>query len=150
MAVTKKKVEINDFNLTLKIVTSWGEMDAFGHINNSVFFRYFENIRIKYFQQCQILFNEESAIKPILSETHCKFIKPIYFPQSIIACAKTLSFTNNSFTMQYAIFESEDKSCIALGTGTITSFNYNTKKRSPLPKKWRSSIEKIDSFLKNH
>ena len=48
----------------------WGDMDAFGHINNSVYFRYFEDARIAYFDQIGVHEHKKQfGVGPILATT---------------------------------------------------------------------------------
>ena len=40
------------FPVILELPVQWGEMDAYGHVNNTVFFRYFESARMEYLRKC--------------------------------------------------------------------------------------------------
>ena len=42
---------LDDFAVTVRIPVQWGEMDAYGHVNNTVFFRYFESARVEYLER---------------------------------------------------------------------------------------------------
>ena len=56
-------------------------MDAFGHLNNIVYFRYFETARIHYFERCGFMATyEEDRIGAILHSTSCRFRRPLHFP----------------------------------------------------------------------
>ena len=48
-----------DYPVILSQDIIWGDMDAFGHINNTVYFRYFENVRIEYFNRIGVLEQKE-------------------------------------------------------------------------------------------
>ena len=54
---------LKDFPIVIEIPVAWGEMDAFGHVNNIIYFRYFESARLAYFHQTGYLkFVEEHGI----------------------------------------------------------------------------------------
>jgi acyl-CoA thioester hydrolase len=75
---------LEDLPVTVIIPVAWGEMDFFRHVNNTVFFRYFESARIVYLDR--IGFHEalaESGIGPILASTHARFRKPITYPDTV-------------------------------------------------------------------
>ena len=62
----------------------WGDMDAFQHINNAVYFRYFEDIRISYFERIKVIDHmNKTQIGPILASTKCDFRAPLTFPDTI-------------------------------------------------------------------
>ncbi|MHA2239162.1 MAG: acyl-CoA thioesterase, partial [Candidatus Hodarchaeales archaeon] len=42
---------LKEFPVTVQIPVAWGDMDSFGHVNNTKFFKYFETARIKYFEE---------------------------------------------------------------------------------------------------
>ena len=55
----------------------WGEMDAFQHVNNTVYFRYFESARIAYFGAVGYLeWMKAEGSGPILASTRCRFRRP--------------------------------------------------------------------------
>ena len=52
----------------------WGDMDAFQHVNNTIYFRWFETARIRYFEEIGFLEHlEATGVGPILAETSCRF-----------------------------------------------------------------------------
>ncbi|MBT8075182.1 MAG: thioesterase family protein, partial [Gammaproteobacteria bacterium] len=63
---------MNDLNARFPVVISqdlvWGDMDAFAHINNTVYFRYFEDVRIEYFKRIKVLeYMNRTQVGPILA-----------------------------------------------------------------------------------
>ncbi|MFW9798525.1 MAG: acyl-CoA thioesterase, partial [Candidatus Thorarchaeota archaeon] len=75
---------LDDFNFTVEIPIVWGDMDAFKHVNNTKFFRYFETARIKYFEKAGFIESmEKDSIGPILASISAKFIKPLFYPDTI-------------------------------------------------------------------
>ena len=48
--------------VTLEIPVQWGEMDAFGHVNNVVYLRWFESVRIAYFERCGVLEGDRKSV----------------------------------------------------------------------------------------
>ena len=60
---------------------AWGQMDAFRHLNNTAYFRFFESGRIAYFERLDLLeYMEVSGVGPILAATNCRFKIPSYVP----------------------------------------------------------------------
>ena len=138
------RLSINDFPVTKKIQVAWGEMDAFGHVNNCVFFRYFESSRIAYLDNMKLFDEPSSSLKPILARTSCKFISPIYFPDSLLVGAKVTKLSEDHYTMSYGIFQESTKKCMAIGDGTVFCFDYEKKQKVPLPESWSREITRIE------
>ena len=62
-----------DFPVVVQLPLHWGEMDAFGHLNNVVYFRYFETARIHYFERCGFMATyEQDRGGAILHSTSCR------------------------------------------------------------------------------
>ncbi|MBC62235.1 MAG: thioesterase [Zetaproteobacteria bacterium] len=142
----KKKITLENFSCSIDLRISWGEMDAYGHVNNCNYFRYFENSRIHYIAQMKKINSDCEQYKPILSRTSCKFIRPIYFPDNIIVGAKVEKLELDFYTMSYGIFQEESKKCMAIGEGTVVCFDYQNKKKVNLPESWKNAISQIEGF----
>ncbi|HEY5800236.1 MAG TPA: thioesterase family protein [Burkholderiaceae bacterium] len=60
----------------------WGDMDAMGHVNNTVYFRYLEQARIEWFGQIDAMANP-LGIGPVIINAHCTFMKQLKYPDRI-------------------------------------------------------------------
>ena len=74
-----------NFPVSVDIPVAWGEMDAFGHVNNVVFFRYFETVRIAYFERLLGSGFSSPDFMPILANTECSYKRPVVFPDTLQA-----------------------------------------------------------------
>ena len=94
----------------------WGDMDALQHVNNVEYFKYFQKVRIAYFEQnnSSMLFSE-SRISTILASTQCKFIYPLFYPDTISIGARVESMANDYFTMKYAVISNKNQRLAAIG-----------------------------------
>jgi acyl-CoA thioester hydrolase len=73
-----------DYPVVIEIPVAWGEMDAYGHVNNIVYFRYFETARIVYFGKLESPdFVNRNPLGPILASTSCRFRAPLAFPDHL-------------------------------------------------------------------
>ena len=138
----KKKKVLSDFKHSLKIKVSWGDMDALGHINNVVFFRYFEDIRISFFEKIKIDSKTDTFIGPVISDISCKFSRPIYYPSHIIAACSVCSVRDDRFVLSYGLFNEKDYICLAIGESTVMAFDFKSKVKVNLPLIWKEGLEK--------
>ena len=132
------------FPVSVKISVDWGEMDAFAHINNIHYFKYFEISRIKYFELTGIMqLKKETNIGPILAATSCSFKQPLSYPEEILVFAGVSSIGKTSFVLNYKI-EKENKTLVAEGDSTIVIYDYNSQVNVTVPPDIINNIETLE------
>jgi acyl-CoA thioester hydrolase len=137
---------LDDFNIRIDIPIVWGDMDAFNHVNNTRFFRYFETARIKYFEKAGFIETmEKKSIGPILASISAKFIKPLFYPDTVTVGTRVTSVEPTQFIMEY-IIESKSKGIAAIGESKIVVYDYKSSERTTLPDAVRNKIKEIDSI----
>ncbi len=140
--LVKQISTIKDYPITIQLSVQWGDMDSFNHVNNVMYFRYFESARIKYFEHLGFsTLNEE--IGPILAETNCRFWRPLTYPDVITVGARTVSIGKSSFVMEYLI-ESTKLGVVATGKGVIVTYDYKKAVKAPIPEHIRAKIEDLE------
>ncbi|MCP4869220.1 MAG: acyl-CoA thioesterase [Proteobacteria bacterium] len=139
-------VGMDAFPVTIEIPTRWGDLDAFQHVNNTVFFVYFESARIAYFDKLGYRDLVESTGKgPILAETSCRFRRPLKYPDQLTVGARVTDVGEDRFTMEYRIWSAELQTAAAKGTGLIVSYDYRAEARCPLPDVIRERIAALET-----
>ena len=137
--------QLQDFSLTVDIPVQWGELDAYGHVNNTVFFRYFESVRVLYLVKCGFAESyEKDKIGAILHSTECRFRKPLFYPDTITVAGKATKVDDDRFTMAYRIVSHAQNEVVADGAGTIVSFDYNKRAKASIPPAVRAAIAKLE------
>jgi acyl-CoA thioester hydrolase len=134
---------LGGFRIVIDVPVAWGEMDAFGHVNNIVFFRYFESARIAYLDA--IAFRGlDGAAGPILASTQCRFRRPLAYPDTVRVGARTTSLASDRFTMEYRIVSAAHADVAAEGSGIVVAYDYARAARTSLPEAVRARILEID------
>ena len=135
--------------VVIEIPVAWGEMDAFQHVNNIVYFRYFESARIAYFEKLDLLdFMKRTGIGPILATTSCRFKRPLSYPDRVLVKAKVTDIEGDRFLMQYLVFSTRHQQVAAEGDGWIVAFNYRENKKALIPEELRQRILDLESGTK--
>jgi len=136
----------NPFGVTVEAPVSWGDLDAFKHVNNTIYFRWFESARIRYFQEVGFLEHlEATGIGPILAETTCRFRLPLTYPDVVTASAEAIDLGEDRFTMRYRVHSRQHGRLAAEGEGRIVCFDYRNNCKAPLPANIRAAIEAVES-----
>lgn len=132
---------LHDYPVTIQIPVAWGEMDAFQHVNNVVYFRYFESARIAYFDAIEVMkVMENTGVGPILAETRCRYRIPLTFPDTVMVGARVSSLAPKGFMMRYAVVSRRHGQLAAEGDGRIVTIDYARGGKVPLPKDVRERI----------
>ena len=119
----------------------WGDMDAFQHINNTVYFRYFEDARMAYFDQAKIIEHmERSRIGPILASTRCDFRAPLIYPDKIQIAMYVEDIQLKRFTMKYLVYSESLDQVAAEGDGLAVYYDYRHKTSCEIPEEVLTTI----------
>lgn len=137
---------LKPFPVTLKLPVQWGDMDAYGHVNNTIFFRFFESARMAYFERCGFIQSHiDDRIGAILHSTSCRFRKPLFYPDTVEIGARVTLFETDRFTMEYLIVSTGSNEVVAEGSGIIVSFDYKEGKKTAVPEIVRQKVEELEN-----
>jgi len=135
-----------DYPVVIEIPVAWGEMDAYGHVNNIVYFRYFETARMAYFEKLASAdFVGRNPLGPILASTSCRFRAPLAFPDRLSVGARVARVDEDRFVMFYAVYSHSLQRIAAEGEGTIVCFDYRENRKAPLPAELRLRISELEN-----
>src|SRR5215210_2973218 len=125
---------LEGYPVIIEIAVAWGEMDSLQHVNNIVYFRYFESARMAYFHELDIWsYMDETGVGPILASTECKFRIPLSYPDTVSVGTRITNVEEDRFLMKYAVISHQHQRIAAEGTGIIVSYDYRLKRKAPLP-----------------
>ncbi|MCB9785273.1 MAG: acyl-CoA thioesterase [Deltaproteobacteria bacterium] len=116
-------------------------MDAFQHVNNTVYLRWFESARIACFERTGFDAHMRAhRVGPILAETSCRFRRPLAYPDRVIAGTRISDLGDDRFTMEYAVWSHALGEVAATGTGLVVCYDYAAARRCPLPDAIRAAL----------
>jgi acyl-CoA thioester hydrolase len=127
--------------VVIDVPVAWGEMDALRHVNNIVYFRYFESARIAYFEKLRFWeFMNQTGVGPILASIQCKFKIPLTYPDTVSVGTRIPSIQQDRFVMEYRAVSHKSQAIAAEGEGVVVSYNYRESKKTPLPEEMKQRI----------
>jgi acyl-CoA thioester hydrolase len=131
-----------EFPTTIAIPVQWGDQDAFAHVNNTVYLRWFESSRIAYFGPDGLhAMMAREKIGPILASITCHFRRPITYPDTVRVGARITRIGRTSMTMEHRLIVESSGAVAAEGTSTIVVFDYAANRPHPVPDRIRAEIE---------
>ncbi len=118
----------------------WGDMDAMGHVNNTIYFRYLEQARIAWFDAV-IGPVRPDACGPILAHVACDFIKPLVYPGDIWIRQDITRVGRSSVEMDLAIWRNDAPGDLyARGHSVVVWMDYQAKRSVPWPDELRARM----------
>lgn len=134
--------ELADYQFSHSIPVFWGDQDAFGHVNNTVYFRWMEIARIEYFEWAGL--NEllaQAGIGPILASIKCDFRRQLKYPDTVIVAGKVASMGGASVKMTHLVYSEAQKAIAAEGDSVIVTFDYAAQRPVRIPDPIRVKID---------
>ncbi len=121
------------------------DLDALGHVNNAVFFTYFEEGR-KQFSKKVFGVSDISEFKFIMAHIQCDFIRPIQFNNHVILQMWVRDIGTKSFSFKYRLVDFSDQAMVyATGESIQVCYDYEKNRSIEVPQKMR---EKLTRYLK--
>jgi acyl-CoA thioester hydrolase len=136
---------LEGFPVVVVCPVQWGEMDAYQHVNNGVYFRWFETGRSAYFDEAGLWSAEgPRGVAPILHSVSCRYRAPLTYPDEVEIGVRVASRGADRFEVEHAIYSRRLARVVAEGRGVVVSYDYDEGAKAPLPAAWLAAIERIE------
>ena len=137
---------LKTYPVVIETPVAWGEMDSLQHVNNIVYFRYFESVRIAYFERLGLMdYMDETGVGPILAATECQFRIPLTYPDTVSVGARVSEIETDRFVMHYVAVSHQHEKAAAEGEGLIVAYDYRARRKATLPEEIRRRIETLEA-----
>ncbi|EQA44674.1 acyl-CoA thioester hydrolase, YbgC/YbaW family [Leptospira broomii serovar Hurstbridge str. 5399] len=126
------KPEKYPYSLFQKV--AWGDMDAFGHVNNVVYAKYFETARASFFEERKLWESPQKPNEggPVITHIEMDYRKQVRFPETIEITIKVESAGNRSFSMLCTMWNAQGE-CVLTGHADFLWFNFLTGRPTAIP-----------------
>ena len=127
--------------LTFEMVipVRWGDMDAMGHVNNTIYFRYFEIVRLEWLYAVGAASSPGAGQGPLIVNAFCNFLRQIEYPGDILA-RQYVGEVGSSSLDTWITLERTDRPGVryAEGGARMVWVDYAAQKSVPLPARVRA------------
>ena len=132
------------YPLIVEQAVTWGDMDAHGHVNNVVYFRYMENARVEFYRRIgKYEFEGRTGITLVVKSTGCRYISSLSFPDRIAIGARVTEMNNEQILMQYIVVNAGTNQVAALGEATIVAVRVADNSKVPFPEELKARIRDL-------
>lgn len=132
---------LKEFPAVLTLPILWGNMDALGHVNNTIHFGWFESSRIYYIEQAMMhSLLGGHKLGPILASTNCNYKRQLLYPGNVAIGSRVVRIGRTSMTLAHCIVNQEKNEVAATGESVVVIFNFETQRPVRMPQDVRDAI----------
>lgn len=106
----------------------WGEMDAFNHLNNVVYYRYAESARIGYLQTLGMF---DGDMVTVLAQSSCQYLRPVTYPDTLLLGVRCQRLGTTSIVMEYSYYSCAQKAIVATADAVIVRLDSDGENKLP-------------------
>lgn len=140
---SEKLMHRSDYSYFKNITTRWADNDIYGHINNVVYYSYFDTVANQYLIEFAD-FNPVSApVIGVIVHSNCNYIKAIAYPDKIEAGLTVKKLGRSSVTYGIGVFRQGESAACAYGEFVHVFVNRKNNLPMSIPTKIRESLQKI-------
>ncbi len=129
-----------DFPHMLEITTRWMDNDVYGHLNNVVYYSFFDTVVNRFLVKQGVLDIQKSQMIGLVVETQCNYFSPIAFPDVVHAGLRVGHLGNSSVRYEIALFRNDDDLASAQGFFVHVYVDRASSKPTPLPPELKRAL----------
>ena len=126
-----------------RIDTRWADNDAYGHVNNVVYYAYFDSVVNRTLIEAGALDVEKSAVIGLVVETHCNYFSPLSFPQAVDAGLRVARIGGSSVRYQIGLFAAGEALTAAHGHFIHVYVDRSSRRPTPLPERLLNVLQEL-------
>ncbi len=116
------------------------DIDAFGHVNNAVFFSYVEQARIRYLLEVLETAEPFDRLPLILARVELDYRSPIFFGDEVVVETRVDRIGQTSIAMSHRMTAGSDRRLVGDVQSVLVTYDYGAARPMPVPDDWRRRI----------
>ena len=137
---TRKRGDFRHFHT---IATRWMDNDAYGHVNNVVYYSWFDTVVNQFLIVNGVLDVERSPVIGLVVETQCNYFASVAFPDQITAGMRVTRLGKSSVRYEVGIFRNDDDSAAACGHFVHVYVDRDTRRPAAIPEPMRALLHTV-------
>ncbi|MFA2872184.1 thioesterase [Acinetobacter pittii] len=136
--------ELSVYPVIYEQKVAWGDMDAFGHVNNVQYYRYIESSRILYMEAINIL---TPHLYTVVASSQCKYLKPVFYPDVLKVGVRVEELRNSAFRMAYILWSETQQQIVATGEAVMVYVDKLTERKCEIPQEIKQKIIELEKSV---
>ena len=133
----------DDYRVFYPITTRWSDNDVFHHVNNVIYYSYFDTVVCRYLIQQGGLDIENDPIIGLVVNSGCTYQTPVAFPDQLEGGIRVDNLGNSSVQYGVGIFSQEQEEAVAFGHFVHVFVDRKSNTSVPIPQDIRDALTKI-------
>ena len=125
------------------ISTRWMDNDQYGHVNNVVYYSYFDTVVNQYLIEQGVLDIERSEVIGLVVETRCNYFSPLSFPDTVQAGLRVANLGSSSVRYEVGLFRNDDPFASAQGHFVHVYVDRSSRRPTILPDAFRTALQSL-------
>lgn len=126
-----------------RISTRWQDNDVYGHVNNAVYYGWFDTAVNTHLIEAGVLDINGGGIIGLVVETGCRYARAIAFPQTVEVALRVAHVGTSSVCYEIGLFTDGSAAAAAEGVFVHVYVGRESRRPVPLPDNWRSVLQAI-------
>ncbi len=137
--------DINDYPHKMEIQTRWNDNDIYGHVNNAVYYTWFDTLVNNFLIENGLLEIGKSETIGLVVDTACQYFAPLSYPETVTATLRVGSIGTSSVRYEIALFSAGETTAAAQGHFVHVYVDANTRKPVAISAKMRGALQTLTS-----
>lgn len=129
-----------DFKHRVLVQTRFNDVDILGHINNTVYFSFYDTGKAYYFNSVRNGKMNWRKVETVIANVNCAYINSMYFGEQIEVCTRCLEIREKSFILQQMLVEKESGQIKSICETVMVSIDTDDLHSIPVPDDWRKAL----------
>ncbi|HWI13456.1 MAG TPA: thioesterase family protein [Burkholderiales bacterium] len=125
------------------ITTRWMDNDVYNHVNNVVYYSWFDTAVNAYLVREGALTMDSPAVVCLVVETGCRYFKPVSFPDTVHCGLRVAHLGTSSVRVEIGVFRNDEDTAVAQGHFVHVACDARTHRPVPMPPEMRIALEKL-------
>ena len=125
------------------VTTRWGDNDAYGHVNNTVYYAWFDTAVNAWLIEAGLLDIEKGDPIGLVVETGCRYARPLAYPEPVEVGLAVEHVGRSSVRYRLGVFARGSAEAAAQGHFVHVYVARDSRRPAPLPEAWRQALEAI-------
>ncbi len=127
----------------LAVTARWMDNDVYGHVNNAVYYSYFDTVVNRYLIEAGVLNLAHGDVIGLVVETHCQYFGPIAFPDEVQIGLRVARLGRTSVCYELGVFRNSDLQASAQGHFVHVYVDRATRRPTPLSRELRTALQPL-------
>lgn len=132
-----------DYKHFIRVPTRWADNDVYGHVNNVVYYSYFDTAVNRHLIEAGVLDIETSPVVGLVVETRCAFFSSLKFPDLVTVGLKVVHLGNSSVRYELGVFRNEEETASAVGQFVHVYVDRASGRPVPIPPAFRALMNTL-------